>query len=302
MLTILAVARFAALLIPGAEARTLTWILLLLPIAFTCRTRANHEQAVLLLTVVALGATERARRQAWWSPVVAIAVTLTFLVKGVFAFPVLATCGVWLLLRPPVIGRRATAWAGLLLAVVATGLTAAVYEMAYRRATGGDTFLGYYLPQQLGWAAASTGGFAIQKLANLAWYGGRLLWFSVPWSLLLIAELGLLIRRRGSVAAAIRDLTERSGMLEIFLPVFAAAILWPLMFSLSDRHTDRYIFPAYFLLGAAGAIVGLRRSVRLKRAIGVVERLVPFEQVSVWALLTLLTLVAWLINPRRVQL
>jgi 4-amino-4-deoxy-L-arabinose transferase-like glycosyltransferase len=302
ILTILLVGRFAAMLIPASEARALTWILLLLPIAFTYRIRANHEQAVLLLTLVALDAAERARRQIWWSPVIAMAVTLTFLVKGVFAFPVLATCAVWLLLRPPAVGRRMTAWGGLLLASVSTGLTAAAYEMAYRRATGGDTFLGYYLPQQLGLAAASTGAFAIQKLTNLAWYGGRLLWFSLPWSLVLIAGLGVAIRRHGSVSGAIRDLRARSGMREIFVPVFAAAILWPLMFSLSDRHADRYIFPAYCLLGAAGAIVGIRRSVRLERAIGVVERLVPFEQVTIWALLTLLTLATWLINLPRVQL
>ena len=162
--------------------------------------------------------------------------------------------------------------------------------MAYRTATGGDTFLGYYLPQQLGLAATSTGSFAIQKLTNLAWYGGRLLWFSAPWGVFLIAWWGMRGRRIGDRVS------------EVLFPLLAAALVWPLMFSLSDRHADRYIFPAYYLLGAAGAIVGIKQSPRLRSALGVVDRLFPFEQVTLWALLTLLALVAWLADVPRIQL
>ena len=78
--------------------------------------------------------------------------------------------------------------------------------------------------------------------------------------------------------------------------------MWPLMFSLSDRHADRYIFPAYFLVGIAGAAIGLQRSARVRRLAAAVERLRPFEQAAAWLLLTLLALAARFINLPRVQL
>src|SRR5688572_30711902 len=54
ILTVLAFTRFCRLFVPAGDARTLGWLLLFLPIAFTYRVRANHEQAVLLLAIAAL--------------------------------------------------------------------------------------------------------------------------------------------------------------------------------------------------------------------------------------------------------
>lgn len=301
VLTVLVIARFAALLVP-AEARTLSWLLLFLPIAFTYRIRANHEQLVLLLTLVALYATERARHAGWWSGAVVAAVSLTFLVKGVFALPLLVTCAVWQLLRPTLDRRRAAIWGGLLLAAAGVVVTATAYEMAYRQVTAGDTFLGYYLPQQLGLASVSIGPFASQKAANLAWYLGRLLWFAAPWSVLLLVELASAARSQRWPVAAARELCKNPELRHILLPVLAAALVWPFMFSFSDRRADRYIFPAYYLVGAAGAVIGIRRFVHVRRATALVERACPFEQVVVWVALVLLSLAAALVNLPRIRL
>src|SRR5689334_23056039 len=66
ILTVLLLTSFCRLLMPPDEARTLGWLLLFLPIAFTYRVRANHEQAVLLLTIAALYIAERARTNVAW--------------------------------------------------------------------------------------------------------------------------------------------------------------------------------------------------------------------------------------------
>lgn len=289
ILTVLALTSFGRLFLPAAEARMLGWLLLFLPIAFTYRVRANHEQAVLLLTIVALYIAERARASVGWAPFLVLPAVLTFLVKGVFVVPVLAGCAIWLVLRRPLPGRGKAAWMALALAAVAAVLTAAAYEWGYRRVTGGETFLGYYLSTQLGIAAAPRGTFIAQKLANIGWYAGRLLWFAFPWSLWLLVNVGRQMRRSESRR-------------EAFFAITVVALMWPFMFSLSDRHADRYIFPAYFLVGMAGAAIGLERSTVLRRVSTAADRLRPFEQAGAWLLLTLLALAARYLNAPRVQL
>lgn len=289
ILTVLAFTGFCRLFMPAGDARTLGWLLLFLPIAFTYRVRANHEQAVLLLAIAALYMAERSRTSLGWGPLLVFPAVLTVLVKGVFVVPVLAGCAIWYVLRRPLPGYGKSAWMALVFACVSAVLTAAAYEWAYRRVTGGETFLGYYLPTQLGIAAAPRGAFVAQKLSNIGWYAGRLLWFAFPWSLLLLLHSGSRMR-----------LGE--GRREVIFAATAAALMWPLMFSLSDRHADRYIFPAYFLVGMAGAVIGLERSAIVRRVAAAADRLRPFEQAGVWLLLTLLALAARYLNAPRVQL
>ena len=198
ILTVMALTSFGRLVLPAGEARTLGWLLLVLPIAFTYRVRANHEQAILLLTIVALYIAERARTNRGWAPLLVFPAALTFLIKGVFVVPVLAGCAIWYALRRPLPGHGASAWMGLVLAAAAAVFTAAAYEWTYRRVTGGETFLGYYLPTQLGIAAAPRGTFVAQKFANVGWYAARLLWFSLPWSLFLLVEFSRRERQDGS--------------------------------------------------------------------------------------------------------
>jgi hypothetical protein len=61
----------------------------------------------------------------------------------------------------------------------------------------------------------------------------------------------------------------------------ATVVLYVGLFSLSDRRADRYIFPAYYVVGAAGGVAALRASSRLCRLAGVLDR--PWVPAAVWA-------------------
>ena len=182
--------RLAATLVPGLEARALGWLVQLLPIAFTFRIRANHEQAVLLCLVAALYGVERSRTRPRWALLTVAGLVGLLLVKGVLAVfgPVL--CALWLLARRltapgPAPADRA-AWLGLGAGVLAMGAAAGLYEQLYRQATG-EPFWSFYLARQLGAAAAAGEGAGLAvKLYNLVWYLGRVLWFPFPWSLALV--------------------------------------------------------------------------------------------------------------------
>jgi hypothetical protein len=58
-------------------------------------------------------------------------------------------------------------------------------------------------------------------------------------------------------------------------------VLYVGLFSLSDRRADRYVFPAYYAVGAAGAVAALRASSRLRRLAGGLDR--PWLPAAVWA-------------------
>ena len=190
VLTIVLLQRLAATLVPGLESRALGWLVQLLPIAFTFRIRANHEQALLLCLVAALYGTERARSRPRFALLTVAGLVGLLLVKGVLAVFGPALCALWLLARRLTASRPApsdrAAWLGLAAGVVAMGATAGAYEHLYRLATG-EPFWSFYLARQLGVAAAAG------DESGLAREGGqpRLVpraraWFPFPWSLALL--------------------------------------------------------------------------------------------------------------------
>jgi hypothetical protein len=251
----------AATLLGGTlEARALGWLLQLVPIAFTYRVRANHEQALLLGLVLALVGTECSRRQARYAVLTTLGLAGMLLVKGIFAAfgPVL--CALWLVATPRDPARAAgKAWAGLVLAVGAMAATALAYEWLYRSATG-EPFWSFYVSRQLGVAAAAGGAGGasaamLQKASNVLFYLGRILWFAFPWSVVLLA--GAWQRRpatgdeRGRVAGAAF--------------VAGTLLVYVLGFSLFDRRADRYVFPAYYAAAAGGAVAALLLWPRFRR-------------------------------------
>jgi 4-amino-4-deoxy-L-arabinose transferase-like glycosyltransferase len=284
VLTIVLVQRLAATLVPGLEARALGWLVQLLPIAFTFRIRANHEQALLLCLVAAIYGTERARSRPRFALLTVGGLVGLLLVKGVLAAFGPALCALWLLSRRLTASRPEpsdrSAWLGLLAGVVAMGATAVAYEHLYRLATG-EPFWSFYLARQLGVAAAA--GHATGLLAtagNLAWYLGRVVWFAFPWSLtlLLAAWRARLIRAR---LAAGGDSSSARGALAGGLFAVATVVLYVGLFSLSARRADRYVFPVYTVVGAAGGVAALRASTRLRRLAGALDR--PWVPAAVWA-------------------
>ncbi len=285
VLTIVLLQKLAATLVAGVPSRALGWLVQLLPIAFTFRVRANHEQAVLLCLVAALYGTERARSRPRWALLVMAALAGLVLVKGVLAVfgPVL--CALWLLVRrftssgPP--ARDGAAWVGLAAGVAVMGATAASYEALYRAATG-EPFWSFYLSRQLGVAAeAGEGSGLFAKLYNLVWYLGRVLWFPFPWSVALAIAAWKARQLWSRPRPPLRLEGVDPGVLAGAVFALAATVLYVGLFSLSDRRADRYLFPAYYVVGAAGGVAALRASTVLARVAGALDR--PWVPAAVWA-------------------
>jgi len=284
VLTIVLVQRLAAALVPGLESRALGWLVQLLPIAFTFRIRANHEQALLLCLVAALYGTERARSRPRFALLTVAGLVSLLLVKGVLAVFGPALCALWLFSRRLTASRPApsdrAAWLGLAAGVVAMGATAGAYELLYRQATG-ESFWSFYLARQLGVAAEAGNGTGLAtKAYNMVWYLGRVVWFPFPWSLALLLAAWH-ARRLPERLAASGNAPSARGALAGGLFALATLVLYVGLFSLSDRRADRYIFPAYYVVGAAGGVAALRASTRLSRLAAILDR--PWVPAAVWA-------------------
>jgi hypothetical protein len=283
VLTIVLLQRLAATIVLGLEARALGWLVQLLPIAFTFRIRANHEQAVLLCLVAALYGVERSRTRARWALLTVAGLVGLLLVKGVLAVFGPALCALWLLARrltarEPAPADRA-AWLGVAAGVAAMAAAAGLYELLYRQATG-EPFWSFYLARQLGVAASTSGGAGLAaKLGNLVWYLGRVLWFPFPWSLALVIAAWRVRRARGRSPGSDAEPVE-NGALAGGLFAVATVVLYVGLFSLSDRRADRYIFPAYYAVGAAGGVAALRLSPRFLRLAAALDR--PWVPAAVW--------------------
>ncbi len=153
--------------------------------------------------------------------------------------------------------RDRRAWIGLAISFAAVLVVIAGYEFLYRQATH-ESFLAIYLARQIGAAAVAKGpSYLVQKLSNLVFYGGRLLWFAFPASLAVLAVVWKQSRRK-PVPARRR---------QAFFFSVGVSLLYVVLFSLSDRHADRYIFPAYYLFAACGMISAANQSARLHRFI-----------------------------------
>jgi 4-amino-4-deoxy-L-arabinose transferase-like glycosyltransferase len=246
-------------LVRDDEATAAQWAALILPIAFVYRIRANQEYPVLFLTLLAIAATHRARRSPVWVLALIGAACALALIKGIFVIFIPVICSLWLLLiqdeqgtsldsqRPHL--RDVAAWTGVAAAVLAVIVTAYAYEWMYRRVTG-ESFLTFYLHDRIaanaGLATTAARFNPATKLYNVLWYVARLLWFAMPGSLVLLLSMGRLRR------LSARDVRRVSFVL------LAAAVYVGAM-SLGANKADRFIFPAYFLVGIAGAIVAMRR-------------------------------------------
>jgi 4-amino-4-deoxy-L-arabinose transferase-like glycosyltransferase len=269
VLSLVIIQNLAATVVPAVEARSLAWMLQLIPIAFTYRIRANHEQAVLLLFLVALWSIEKSRKDARWIGLLVFSTAAAVLVKGVFSAWLFIGCAAWLLIvrndgNPPAVDRFSrqvrrdlSAWTGLAVSFAAVLGVIAGYEFLYRQATH-ESFLAVYLSRQIGAAAVAKGpSYLIQKLSNLVFYGGRLLWFAFPGSIAMLAVIWKRSRRE--------RVPERTR--QAFLFCVGVSLLYVVLFSLSDRHADRYIFPAYYLFAACGMIAAAHQSAWFHRII-----------------------------------
>jgi hypothetical protein len=247
ILCLLLLGRLCAAFVEAREARLVPILVQLLPVAFVFRVRANHEQALLLFLLLAILGTEKARSRPAWGVLTAVGFVGMLLVKGVAAGLGPPACALWLLARRRE-GRAPWAWAAVGFGILAMGLTTVAYEAAYRGVTG-VSFVSVYMARQVTSGAPGPLAETAANLAgNLAWYTGRWLWFALPWNLVALFAAALL-HRRGSSGP------ERQGLAVALL----VSALYLCAFSLGVRQADRYVFPAYYAAGAAGAAAAARR-------------------------------------------
>jgi len=293
VLTIVVVQRLALAVVPGLMARSLGWLIQLLPIAFTFRIRANQEQAVVFFLLLALFGTERARQRHRWALLIVGGFVGLLLVKGVLAAFGPALCILWLLARRRAGGPGLTehvAWWGIAVGVAAMAGTTVAYEHLYRAATG-ESFLSVYLGRQLGAAVVAQSAGLAQIAYNVVWYLGRVIWFPFPWSLTLLAAGWYGRRARSSAAAApVAPSAVAGGAHAGALFVAGVVVLYVGLFSLSDRRADRYIFPVYYAVGAAGSLAALRVWPHFHRLAATLDR--PWVPAAVWSVTFLLHLFA----------
>lgn len=277
--TLVLIAHLARLLTEKREAHSLLWFLQLLPISFVYRIRANHEQAVLLFLLLALYATERSQRNPFFAILTAAALIFMMLVKGIFvAFGVFA-CALWLFLRSRMEKSR-TAYVGFAVAVLAVLGIAFAYEITYRDVTG-ESFAFIYLKRWLARSQLQEGWLVIpQKLYNLLWYTGVMIWYAFPWSLFAIVTL---YKERRWIR---QNLRQSRTSREIIGVLFVLGIITAYLaaFSLFDHRASRYLFPVYYILAAFGVIAALRWK-RMQRFVEWTDRWHPWLPAALWIFL-----------------
>ncbi len=268
----------ARVLVEPTEARALGWLLQLLPIAFVFRIRANHEYALLAGLLLAVYSTERARARPIWTLGMVAGFAFVLLVKGVFALSVPVTCAVWLLARAGQPGGARLswpAWAAIGLMPLVAALGAWGYDAAYVRVTG-RSFLAIYRSRQVPPDALAIGAPWWTVPYTAVWYLGRIFWYACPWSV----PAGWIAWRAvksGDVAPWARS--GRKALNRIASPAWQGAwfavvssLLLTAGLSLAGRKADRYLFPVYFILSAAGAIAAVRRFGWLRRLVDRLDR------------------------------
>ena len=224
----------------------------------------------------------------------------------------------------PRLTRPLAPWIALaLVLLVAPALTLA-YERAYVSATG-QSFLAFYIGPRLNpdaVAAGSTGRLAY----NTVWYTARLAWYAFPWSLIALTTCVVVLRgyvgqgfrlrvklrrsaealsasapsaparpRRSSESGVGAEAVSpaengerRSGESGLLFAVVASFVLI-VLFSFSDRKADRFIFPAYYFMAAAGGVTAIRRWPAVSRVVNRLDR--PWVPAVCWLSLFALRLV-----------
>ncbi len=277
----------AGVVVKGFEARSLAWILQLLPVSFAYRIRGNQEHPLLMCFLALVYATHRARTSPAWVVLLVVAFCFLVLVKGAFAMFALVGAALWLLVIPrPEGASDRWAWAGLAAAVTAAVLMMAGYEAIYVRATG-ESFLDFYRSTRLGQSIQFSDPRVVpHAFTNVGWYLLVLAWFAAPWSLVAFATsaVWLVARAQGRTGEEFEIASSHGIQWALLTTAVFIAVLSPALV-----RAERFIFPTYFIIGAIGVIATIRRADWVRQIAERTDR-APWLPVAVWMLTFLLSL------------
>ena len=255
----------AGVVVKGFEARSLAWILQLLPVSFAYRIRGNQEHPLLMCALALIYGTARARTNAAWVLLMVGAFCFLVLVKGAFAIFALVGAALWLLVMPAPSGASDRwAWLGLVAAALAAALMMVGYEALYVRTTG-ESFLDFYRSTRLGQSIRLSDPAVIpHALVNMGWYLLRLAWFAAPWSLVAFAVVWVWARAvtQGRAAQVFEIGSARGIAWAVLTTVVFIGVLSPALV-----RAERFIFPTYFIVGAVGVVAAVRRSAGFRRLV-----------------------------------
>lgn len=296
ILSLLLIYKLAQPFCAAMEARSLLWIIQLLPISFAYRIRANHEQAVLLCLLLALFGIERVRNRLSWVLCVASALFGLMLIKGLFVFFGIAICFFWAIFRTPEINQKSRLkpiWA-MIVVIIFLGVVVVAYESIYFHTTG-ESFLKVYVGKWVGLGIGQHGSFLVNRMYHLVWYLARILWFACPWSFLF---LGLLWKYRKSLGRwffSFRNSVQNMA-LEGFVLSLGVVAIYVFVLSLSSHKADRYIFPAHFFTAAVGIVASLRIWPKWRCFVEKLDNHFAFFPALVWMLCCFSSLVGSLLH------
>jgi hypothetical protein len=272
----------AGILLPGAEARSLAWLLQLLPVSFVYRIRGNQEQPLLMCFLALLYGTHRARTNPAWIALMVGSFCTLVLIKGAFAMFALVSAALWLVLVPVSSDAKdradTWAWAGLALAVMAAAGVMMGYEVLYVRTTG-ESFLEFYRSTRLG-ESMDLGDPRVvpHAMVNVGWYLLRLVWFAAPWSVLASGVIAVMARATVSRRAA--DTFEKSSQRGVWWVVLTTMVFIAVL-SPANVRAERFIFPTYFMIATIGIAAAIRRYSGVSNLVATTDRF-RWLPVSVW--------------------
>jgi len=276
------------------DARAALLLLQLMPVAFLFRIRANHEYPMLVCLLLAVIGVDGVRRSWGWTVLVAAAFTAGMLVKGVFIVMIALAAGLWALINPT--RRAGSLWRPIVAGVVTMammGVTAVVYDLAYRRVTG-EPFWRPYWDRQMGSVDVATPIEGASSLAGHAWfYLTRLLWHPAPWS---VAIVWIAWRHRTAARAAWQTTTpeiRRGVTFTVAFAVLAVAILLP-----SSRFAERYAFSSTYAIAILGVVLAYRWWLPLRDLILRLDARMPALAAWLWLVLIVLRLTIGPLLPR----
>ena len=246
------------------KAFVVLWALQLCLINFTYQLRANHEQFLLLCMICTILGFIKINHGTIYRVLFIVGFIFSFLTKGLAAITLLPILlSIWFILYRKQESKKYANFLWIIISFFALLITLLIYEVWFQAVTGYPFLAAYFKIQVYGRSikdSASIHPFVLQKMINIFYYLSRTLINALPWILLLVFSLGARFYKTKSLKL---DLSVKTKQLIWILINFV--LVYILLFSLSNRLAQRYIFPAYYFFNTLILVVLIQYSPTLEK-------------------------------------